>query len=316
MRSDSIFPAPDNDVGAPTQRGADSRRVQGLPHIAEAPTGYAPFPEVPRVSFGDALRRHWVAALIPLIVCVGAALFYGLNRTPNYTAEARLSVGGIDLSQPGALSGFEQATTGLASSYSRAITSDQVVVPVSRRLGVDKYTIAGQLAATPLPDSPVIRVQAVATSPDEAVTVANAAGRSLITYTRKLNRPMPTAPEVLREYRRAAAVYHARQAETRNVRAAYEFSESPADSARLDSAVAAERVAKLRVDSLQLRYQTLSEGRVGTKVAFANPAAGAWSDRGSRLQFVLFMGGAAGIALGCALALLLSNRQLRRTLPA
>jgi uncharacterized protein involved in exopolysaccharide biosynthesis len=313
MRKDRNSTAEGNEPQAP--KGAEPRPFQTLPRIEEVPIdigNYKPFPAQQRNDIGGALRRHWLIALIPVILCVGLAVLYGLTRAATYSTETRMVVGGIDLTKPGALSGYATATQGLASSYARAVTADAVVVPVSRRLGVDKYTLAAQLQAAPVPDSPAFRVIAEGKSPEEAVRLANAASQSLISYAEDLNRPTTSASDLLRRYRRAAADYHARRSTTPEIRAVYERTKSPIDAQNLDEAVADERVAKLRMDSLYLRYQTGSEAQVGAKLSILNPAAGAWSDRSSRLQFFLFLGAVAGAAIGLALALLANNRQMRR----
>ncbi len=52
-----------------------------------------------RLTVLQALRRNIVLAVIPLIICLGVALALGLTRHPVYTGEARLNVGGLNLTQ-------------------------------------------------------------------------------------------------------------------------------------------------------------------------------------------------------------------------
>ena len=82
--------------------------------------------QMPRIGITDAVRREWPLAIAPVVALVLLALFVGIARSPVYTSEARLTVGQIDLRQPGALQGFVTATQSLASSYSRAITAEAV----------------------------------------------------------------------------------------------------------------------------------------------------------------------------------------------
>jgi hypothetical protein len=164
---------------------ASTGPFQALSRIEEAPNtvgagGTALAMRVGGSGLGDALRRHWLLAPLPLIVLVGVALADALTRTPTYTPECRLVMGGLDLSQPGALSGYANATQGLASTYSRAITANAVAAPLSRWLGENRFVPAERLRTTPLPARPVFRVIAEGDSSEDSVRLATAAGRSLI----------------------------------------------------------------------------------------------------------------------------------------
>src|SRR4051812_9451962 len=103
-----------------------------IPYGADVPANgrdtelgpYAPRPHAPRISILRAARRHWVLVALPIVVFVALAAGIGLSREPTYTGAARLNIGRIDVSAPGALSGFSAATQALASSYSRAIDAE------------------------------------------------------------------------------------------------------------------------------------------------------------------------------------------------
>ncbi len=60
--------------------------------------------------------------------------------------------------------GFADASGSLASGYSRAITATDVITPVARKTGLPAATVASDVTASPVPQSPVIQVHATAHS--------------------------------------------------------------------------------------------------------------------------------------------------------
>ena len=120
-------------------------------------------PPRPSVSITEAFRRGWLLILIPVLLFAGLATYIAMNRQPTYTADSRLTVGRVDIS-PSALATFATATQSLASAYSRAVEANAVVNPVAKRLNVSSAAVRGATLATPVPESPVIRVTAKADS--------------------------------------------------------------------------------------------------------------------------------------------------------
>src|SRR4051794_35710672 len=135
--------------------------------------------QAPRIGTFDAIRRHKILFLLPLVLFIGAGAAYGFVRKPTYTAEARLQVGRLDVSQPGALAGFANATQALAATYSRAITADQIRVPVAQKTGLRPGQVGSHLTATPVREGAVIRVIANDKHRARAIDIANVATQQL-----------------------------------------------------------------------------------------------------------------------------------------
>ncbi|MDQ6805451.1 MAG: hypothetical protein M3065_10915, partial [Actinomycetota bacterium] len=55
-----------------------------------------------RVPAWEAVKRHWLIVLLPTLLMLGVGVFVGLARSPEYTSEARLTVGRVDV-DPAAL---------------------------------------------------------------------------------------------------------------------------------------------------------------------------------------------------------------------
>jgi Capsular polysaccharide biosynthesis protein len=96
--------------------------------------------------------------IIPTLLLVGAAIALGTTRAPNYTAETRLTVGRLDVSSQ-AVPGVVAANQSLAATYSRLVTAEGVVDPVAVRLGLSSGSVARALRASPIPESPIIRLE-------------------------------------------------------------------------------------------------------------------------------------------------------------
>ena len=78
-----------------------------------------------------------------------------------------------------------EATQSLAAVYSRAIRSTAVQTETARRFGQDSLPASDQVTATPVPDSPLIKVSAEASSERRAVALANTASRALARYVER-----------------------------------------------------------------------------------------------------------------------------------
>ena len=65
--------------------------------------GCEEFQPPPRIGVSAAVRRYWMLALLPLIVLVPVIGVVAAKRQPKYSAEARLIVGRLNISTPGAV---------------------------------------------------------------------------------------------------------------------------------------------------------------------------------------------------------------------
>lgn len=261
----------------------------------------------------EALRRHPIIALLPLVLLIGGAVAYSLLRVPLYTAESRQAVGRIDVNQPGALAGFASATEALASTYARGIDSTSVVRAVARRSGLSVLEVRGQISATPVPESPVFRVFGQGDSAREAVDLANSAATALRAYLAEINAENPNATRLFREFERASLDAARRRNELGEAR----NQAGPNPRGEQARAIAE---ARSSLDSALLAVEVARTSYAATQASQANvemvqtlaPARTATSDFSEQLQIALFAAIAAGALLGIAGAMLRSNRDVRR----
>jgi len=270
---------------------------------------------VPRVDALTAARRHWPIVVVVTVLFTGVGAFVARLQNPVYTAEARLAVGRIDVSAPGAIATFATATTSLASQYSRAIDARGVTSRAARGTGLTTAQVAARVSATPVPQSPVIRVMAVGTTQNQAVLLANKAGYGLVGYTTALNRSNPDSDRLLRLFRTNSTevvrlqtrvnTLTRRQINTPSTRTRFLLNEERVNL----------QVAQLQLTAARTAYNSATSSQASTQlVQMLTPAAFASSNRSSRLQFYGFIGFAAGLAAGLALATLRANSVVRRSL--
>jgi uncharacterized protein involved in exopolysaccharide biosynthesis len=259
------------------------------------------------------VRRHKLVAVLPVIVLVGLAVLYSLDRQPVYKAEARQAIGRVDVSQPGALAGFQSATKALASSYSRAIVAPEVVDRVARATKLTRGEVRDRLKATPIPESAVISVRGTGPSEREAIAVATSGARALDAYVAALNRSNPNAHRLFREYTRASGRLSDRR---------FVLQQAKHDAGSDRSAAANRRIQQLQrdVDEARLTTQVAAENYAISRRSESNVSIlqtislpqSATSDKDTNFQIVLFGAVVAGILLGIALASLLANRRERQ----
>lgn len=268
--------------------------------LDESPT-VAPSP--PAVTLGRAMLWNWWIVILAVVVCGAIGAGVALLRTPEYTATARLAVGRIDVSSPGALSGFAVATEALATGYSRTANARVVAESVSRKTGIAVDDVQDNVTATPVAKSPVFRVEATSADSEQAVELANASSTALIRYAARLNRDDPDSRRLYRQYR---AANRERQASIRvrdDARAEAEARPSPAAADRVTAAQADVEADALRVDALETAYTASVQSQTATDlVQVISPATDAQSDRRSFLMIFTFIGAMAGLVLGAGIA--------------
>jgi hypothetical protein len=263
-----------------------------------------------------ALRRFWFVALIPVVLLVGAAVKLGLSRPEQYKATAVLSVGQVYGTTPAGIPSVLQATETLASVYSRTIHAGDVRRDVAHRLARQSIRAGGSLDATPIPDSPLIRVTAESESPRAAVALANTGSAALSAYVERQSRPNSTS-ELIHQYQDADLSYQRRLAASERAQRRYDAARNRKNKAARDDARAAANTALLRRDALGATYQNSAQGETANpSVELFAPATGAVGDRWSVMQILVFVGAIGGIAAGAALALLLAQRRPRRRIGA
>jgi uncharacterized protein involved in exopolysaccharide biosynthesis len=273
------------------------------------------FPFAPHVGPLAATRRHWVIVLLVTVAFTAAGVYAGFLRSPVYTAESRLAVGRIDVSAPGALAGFSVATQALAAQYSRTVDATGVVEPAAAKVGLSPAEVASRVDATPIPESPVIKVFGRGPNGGDAVRLANAAAAALVAYTTQLNRSNPDSPRLLKRFRDAATVLLRARARADGLQRANQRAPTADRRRRLQRARVDVQVAQLRADTAKVAYDTSTRSQAATAlVQVMQRARDATSDRSRYTQFLGFAGFVAGLTVGVGLATLQARRRLRKQL--
>jgi capsular polysaccharide biosynthesis protein len=267
-----------------------------------------------RVDALTAVRRHWFVAIFPIALFVAAAVVLATHRTPRYTATASLSVGHVYVSDPSGIPTIIDATQSLAATYSRAIASSAVTQNTRRILRREKASaVSGGLAATPIPQSQLIKVTAQSSNARGAVALANAGALALASYVNGQIRDNNASATISGRYLNASLVYRERLDTSTKLARRYANRRTRANKAARDRAAAATDAAKLRRNALQAAYQTAVQGGTSSVgVEMFSTASGATSDRSRKMQLLIFVGLLGGVAAGAALALLRAARDIRR----
>jgi len=265
----------------------------------------------------QAVARHPLLALLPVLLLIGVGVGVASQRQPTYTAEARVAIGSFSPTEQSA-PGAAYAGTQFASAYSRAITAQDVVRPVSRATHVAPAQVSSHLSATPVPDSPFLRIQATGATAQQAEGLASAATGALMDYVRRSGATNTQTTRLLQRFRDAQA--KAEAATTASDRAKRDVNRNPNDaSARsdLEKAQTDVETTSLRARGLRAAYLEQAQSTTsGIPMRVLNQADSASSDAGQKLRLILTVAAAAGIALGVALATAVASRQWRRELPS
>jgi hypothetical protein len=264
----------------------------------------------------QAVARHPLLAVLPVVLLVVAAIAVAMSRAPTYSAESRVAIGSFSPSEQSA-PGAAYAGTQFASAYSRAITAEDVVRPVARATHLSRAQVSSHLAATPVPDSPFLRIQATGATAQQAEGLAAAATTALTDYVRRSGATNEQTARLLQRFRDAQA--KTESATTRADRAKKDVNRNPNDdSARNRLEKAQTDVATTSLKSRALRAAYLQQAQTATDgipVRVLNQADSATSDAGQKLRLILTVAVAAGIVLGVALATAVASRRWNRELP-
>lgn len=131
------------------------------------------------------VHMRLVVAITLLATALGVG--YGVMRPPVYKGEARLYVGKmLSLTNTAAIAGLANAGSQIASDYARLITTSTVKTAVEKRLH-HPGSLGGRLTASPVPQSPLIRVDATAPSKGAAVALAQAGAAALVSAVDQIN---------------------------------------------------------------------------------------------------------------------------------
>jgi hypothetical protein len=102
---------------------------------------------------------RWPIVVLFVLLFAAGGYYVSTTRSPDYTSTATINVGRTDV-RVQALPGYVQGAQALASSYSRVVTSDEIVDPVAKRLGLTPGDVRSRLSATPIAGSPIFSISA------------------------------------------------------------------------------------------------------------------------------------------------------------
>lgn len=267
-------------------------------------SGMAAKPPRPRIAGPlEAFLRHPLLTLLPAMLLVAGAVVLGTQRDPEYTSQARITVGNTNVNA----FLIEKVVAGnqaIAGSYARAIAARPVTTAAARDAGIPPGQAADRLTASQVPGSTLIEVEAKGSSPRAAVALANAGATNLIRYVRQVNES-DEPDRLFKQYQKAQAA--ARRAERRTIA----LLRSDDNSRAAAEAKVAQDLARLKAEDLANRYRAASaEAEAASRLTLIAPAADSDSDRGEVLEQLLLVTVVGGLVLGFALALLRANWRL------
>lgn len=273
-------------------------------------------PGLSRLSVLQSVRRHPFLTILPIVLVLGAAVAYSVVRTPVYTAESRMTVTRLDLSQPGALNGFAAATQALATAYSRTITAQDITQTIAAKTNLDPLEVRSRLSSTPIPESPLFKVEATGTTAAQAIEIANSASEALRSYVnRSAAGPRAATKDLLRTYRDRQKEASAASLRLDNARRIRDDSPTAANRKAVSAAEADYAAARLQADVSGTAYTaSASAGSSIPGVDVLTPATSASNDRRTQAQIYAFVALVIGAFLGAALATLTEDRRYRRAL--
>jgi uncharacterized protein involved in exopolysaccharide biosynthesis len=260
--------------------------------------------------FSAILLYPFTVIICALLLCAGGVAL-GYAREPTYTSSSELLVGNLSVSDPSALPGAVGAARALAGVYARLLGANEVQNGISRKTEGDEPLTS--LSATPVVESPLIRITAESKSEEAAINAANAAGASLAAYVNELRSPGGQTSQLVKQYRNAQLAYSQKLDAFNQLTDQFGSNPTEEEQDQLDEAGADMQAAKLKRDSLGALYNR------GQGIRLSQPnldlyerAAAASNDRSSTMQFTGAIGLVAGLILGAALATFRANRWARR----
>jgi hypothetical protein len=368
MREDLWAPAAvrggDKETSLSTEPNQGARWDEPRPLAAarQAPLQGAPGEELAEVwspvrlqqvgPLTAALRRPVLLAL-PVILLLVPSVALAMAKAPTWKAESRLLIGRLDV-EANSTPGFVEASNSLAATYARLLNSSPVTKLVAARLKQSDASVAGHLSASPIPESPIIRIEASAGTEREAVALTNAANLALVDYVHEVSANGSRATGLLDDYNKALADLaqanrdrDARQADFDAARAgaaprpavtaapakgakpvpAAPVTAPPNAAERVAAAQAALSAAQAKVDGLKLQsenyaqlYQSSQRGLADTGVTVVQEGRSMGNDHKRKLELAGAAGILGGLVVGLALVTLVENRPairaLRRRTPA
>ncbi len=262
-----------------------------------------------------AWKRHWVMGVAVALIGAVIGVAVGFVIPVSYTAEARVAVGSGDLSA-GAVAGFPLAASDLASNYARYV-NDRGVANTDVPDGVT-------LSASQIPESNVIRSEAVASDSAAAVSAANSMSAQLVKAVNTGDKQ--SVDQVFTAFTEAAKDDAAKQ--TQLAAAQHDLdvllnkngaTKQAVQAARdqLTKATANASNSSTKAAALRQKYTNLVDGdNAEANLQSIRTAVGATSNRMSRVSQLGLLGLIAGAAVGLVIAFGIERRNAATAPPA
>ncbi|MHB8504221.1 MAG: hypothetical protein ACYDEN_00615 [Acidimicrobiales bacterium] len=307
-------------------KGSDltkSKDAPGVAPTAEGSMGPAPLRSGGQyLSLGHTVAKHVRLILVTSLVGLVIGAAFGLLRAPNYHAQARLVVGtNATLANVAAAAGLPAAEDAFAAEYARLLSDGSVQQSIASRLGMKR--VIGLVTASPIPQSPVIQVDATASTSANAVALAEAGAQALLAEVYRLNNATAgTVQGLVSQYQQAEQAIAKDQNTVRVLQNQINALPASASSTigTLDSQLASVQAdidaQQLKANALSAQYQNVYSPlqQEEDTVQISSAAAPSGSDRKSFLEMGVLAGLLAGAVIGLGIA---AVRDLRRQkLPA
>lgn len=296
-----------------TQTSANSKPPADV--LGPRPSAYRTEPS-PSLIVAALSRFKWLVVGLAALLCI-VGLAVGVKRKAVYSATSTVQVGQVNPNSPG-FYGFVQSATELATTFSRAITANGVLSIIHQRTGLTPAQSAARLAATPIPDGAAFSVIATGPTAQSAVNLANTAAAAMVSYEAAHNSTATggstNSTTLFNEYRAEnTQLAHDKAIVQKLQNKANGATPNPTNAA-LVKAEADVGLDQGRSNALAAAYTQSLENQQppGTMLSPLASALTATSDRKHKLELYGFVGLAAGLLIGAAIAVLLEQRRVRQ----
>jgi hypothetical protein len=273
------------------------------------------------VTLATAVRRHPILTVVPAIVLLAVGIITGAKKPPTYSATATINVGKSDINTQ-ATPGYVQASTVLASTYSRLVMSQHISVPAARSVHESAATVGDNLSSVPIPTQPTFTITATGTSPQAAVNLTNAAVSALQGFVNRSATQQGGTNQLLAKYKTASTRADQLQQTSRTLQRTLaaqlagltqtaptqtRVNQAPVTQAQVTQAQVGAAAASLQAEALGNQYLSLAQnGTAPTLDVLINPTATTASNRTSNIEKYAVVGAVGGLIIGIALAALVS----------
>lgn len=280
--------------------------------------------------------RYWPIVLVLAALGAAGGVGLGYSQPDVVTAESRVGVGngGLDAFQ---VPGFAKASSDLAANYARYVERAQFD-PALRAALTSSVGNVRSVAASPIPDSNVIRIETTSTSAATSARAAQVVADQLIAQVKAAD-TRQTAAQVKAQVDKLAvqvaqATAERQRAETAFAKARNAPGGSPADpdddseptaaQRAADAAQTAQVAAQAKVSSLQVQFDAVkrqygdlvNEPASQSGLILVASGHATSHSRSAAVQRYGLAGLVAGLVLAFALSSLLDRRRVRRAATA